>query len=169
MCPTEKLLKTTADEGRVEKSTGRCSPRGWSLRLQVAVRAEEARELVLLYRMKNRLYMVHDIQREVEYLKMLPEVDAKRLGFIGFSLSAKAALYVAAFEPEIKATVAVDPHLAIHGYTNYQDPWYLDWKHKFDSIQTKDGHQTTSPRTDPDWQQFFEQWLKKMPLDSTGY
>ncbi len=71
MCPTEKLLKTTADEGRVEKSTGRCSSRGRSPGLQVVVRAEEARELVLLYRMKNRLYMVHDIQREVEYLKML--------------------------------------------------------------------------------------------------
>jgi len=194
--------------------------------------------------------MVHDVQREVEYLKTLPEVDAKRLGFIGFSLSAKAALYVAAFAPEIKATVAVDPHLAIHGDTNYQDPWYLDWRHKFDSIRTDDypipelrgtvwslldadpsrpgfernhhelialcapraslligcsmdkmrsthsdnlqswgyfnrakevydflgipnrlkftanidGHQATSPRTDPDWQQFFEQWLKKTPV-----
>jgi len=78
--------------------------------------------------------MVYDVRREVEYLKTLPEVDSKRLGFIGFSLSAKAALYVAAFAPEIKATVAVDPHLALHGDTNY-----------------------------------FEQWLKKTPLSSTGY
>jgi len=191
--------------------------------------------------------MVHDVQREVEYLRTLPEVDPNRLGFIGFSLSAKTALYVAAFAPEIKATVAVDPHLAMHGDTNYHDPWYLDWRHKFDSIQTDDypvpelrgtiwslvdadplrpgfernhhelialcapraflligcsmdrmrsshsdnlqswgyfnrakevydllgiserlkfktttdGHQATSPRTDPDWQQFFERWLKK--------
>src|SRR5204863_8048358 len=33
--------------------------------------------------------MVHDAKREVEYLKSRPEVDAKRLGFIGFSLGAK--------------------------------------------------------------------------------
>jgi len=199
--------------------------------------------------------MVHDVQREVEYLETRPEVDAKRLGFIGFSLSAKAALYVAAFAPEIKATVAIDPHLAMHGDSNYHDPWYLDWRHRFDTIQTenypvaelrgtiwslldadparpgfernhhelialcapraflligcsmdkmqsphsdnlqswgyfnrakevydllgiserlkfktaKDGHQATSPHTDPDWQQFFEQWLKRMPLDLTRY
>jgi dienelactone hydrolase len=82
--------------------------------------------------------MVHDVQREVEYLRTRPEVDAKRLGFIGFSLSAKAALYVAAFAPDIKATVAVDPHLALHGDSNYHDPWYLDWQHKFDTIETED-------------------------------
>ncbi len=195
--------------------------------------------------------MVHDVQREVAYLRTLSLVDADRVGFIGFSLSAKAALYVAAFAPEIKATVAIDPHLAIHGDTNYQDPWYLDWRHKFDSIQTddypvpelrgaiwslldadpsrpgfernhhellalcapraflligcsmdkmrsthsdnlqswgyfnrakevydflgiserlqfttnRDGHQATNPRTDPDWQQFFEKWLKTSPVD----
>jgi dienelactone hydrolase len=193
--------------------------------------------------------MVHDVQREVEFLKTRPEVDSARVGFIGFSLSAKAALYVAAFAPEIKATVAVDPHLAMHGDSNYHDPWYLDWKRKFDSIRTddypipelrgtvwslldadpsrpgfernhhellalcaprsflligcsmdksrsphsdnlqswgyfnrakevygllgisdrlrfvtsSDGHQATSPVTDPNWQLFFKQWLKKTP------
>ena len=80
--------------------------------------------------------MVHDVQREVAFLRTRPEVDADRLGFIGFSLSAKTALYVAAFAPEIKATVAIDPHLALHGDSNYQDPWYLDWKHKFETIKT---------------------------------
>ena len=80
--------------------------------------------------------MVHDVQREVEYLKTRSDVDATRVGFIGFSLSAKSALYVAAFAPEIKATVAVDPHLAMHGDSNYHDPWYLDWRHKFESIHT---------------------------------
>ena len=190
--------------------------------------------------------MVHDVQREVEYLRTRPEVDQERIGFIGFSLSAKTALYVAAFAPEVKATVAVDPHLAMHGDSNYHDPWYLDWKRRFDTIQTddypipslrgtiwslldatpsrpgfernhhellalcaprafmligcsmnktqsahsdnlqswgyfnrakevydllgiserlkfkttQDGHQATSPHTDPDWRQFFETWLK---------
>ncbi len=199
--------------------------------------------------------MVHDVHREVEYLKTRAEVDARRLGFIGFSLSAKTALYVAAFAPEITATVAVDPHLAIHGDTNYQDPWYLDWRRKFNAIQTNDypipelrgtiwslldadparpgfernhhellalcapraflligcsmdktrsshsdnlqswgyfnrakevydvlgipdrlnfkattdGHQATSPHTDSDWQQFFDRWLKKTPLNPVVY
>ncbi len=82
--------------------------------------------------------MVHDVQREVEFLKSRPEVDAKRIGFIGFSLSAKTALYVAAFAPEISATVSIDPHLAINGASNYGDPWYLDWKRPFDDIKTPD-------------------------------
>ena len=55
---------------------------------------------------------------------------------MGFSLSAKAALYIGAFAPEIRATVSIDPHVAIHGNTNYQDPWYLDWKRKFPDIDT---------------------------------
>jgi dienelactone hydrolase len=82
--------------------------------------------------------MVHDVQREVEFLRTRPEVDAKRIGFIGFSLSGKTALYVAAFAPEIIATVAVDPHVALHGATNYHDPWYLDWKRTFSHIHTDD-------------------------------
>ena len=82
--------------------------------------------------------MVHDVQREVEYLRTRPEVDARRVGFIGFSLSGKTALYVAAFASEITATVAVDPHVALHGATNYHDPWYLDWKRSFPTIHTDD-------------------------------
>ena len=80
--------------------------------------------------------MVHDVQREAEFLCSLPEVDSERIGFMGFSLSAKSALYVAAFAPEIAATVSIDPHLAMHGDSNYHDPWYLDWKRPFDEIQT---------------------------------
>ena len=195
--------------------------------------------------------MVHDVRRESDYLATLPQVDSERLGFIGFSLSAKAALYVAAFAPQIKATVAVDPHLALHGDSNYHDPWYLDWKHRFDSIDTSEypipelrgtvwslldadparpgfernhhelmalcaprslmiigcsmdkmrsphsdnlqswsyfnraqevyeflglsdriefvvtneGHQATSPKTDVEWQRFFERWLKMDPAE----
>ena len=82
--------------------------------------------------------MVHDVSREVEYLRSLPEVDGSRIGFMGFSLSAKAAVYVAAFNPDIKATVSIDPHIGINGGTNWYAPWYLDWTRKFDSIQTPD-------------------------------
>jgi dienelactone hydrolase len=76
--------------------------------------------------------MVHDSAREVEYLRTLPQVDGKRIGFMGFSLGAKAAVYVAAFNPDIAATVAVDPHIALNGGTNWYAPWYLDWGRKFD-------------------------------------
>jgi dienelactone hydrolase len=82
--------------------------------------------------------MVHDVAREVEYLRSLPQVDGKRIGFMGFSLSAKAAVYVAAFNPDIKVTVAIDPHIAINGGTNWYAPWYLDWQHHFDDIHTPD-------------------------------
>jgi dienelactone hydrolase len=82
--------------------------------------------------------MVHDAQRQAEYLRSLPEVDGERIGFIGFSLGAKAAVYVAAFAPEIKATVALDPHIAVNGGTNWYAPWYLDWLRPFPDIPTQD-------------------------------
>jgi hypothetical protein len=81
--------------------------------------------------------MVYDVEREVEYLHSRSEVDPNRIGFIGFSLSAKTAVYVAAFSPSIIATVSIDPHIAINGGTNYYDPWYLDWHHRFSDIHTE--------------------------------
>lgn len=81
--------------------------------------------------------MVHDVKREVEFLRCWPEVDPARVGFIGKSLSAKAALYVAAFAPEIAATVSIDPHIAVNGGTNWFAPWYLDWLHEFEDIPTE--------------------------------
>jgi dienelactone hydrolase len=80
--------------------------------------------------------MVHDVAREIEYLRSRPEVDPQRLGFIGFSLGAKAAVYAGAFLPDLKATVALDPHIAINGGTNWYDPWYMDWTRRFDDIPT---------------------------------
>jgi len=80
--------------------------------------------------------MVYDARREAKYLSSLKQVDYRRLGFIGFSLGAKAAVYVAAFAPEFKATVALDPHIAINGSTNWYDPWYLDWLRPFPDIPT---------------------------------
>ena len=92
--------------------------------------------------------MVHDAQREVAYLRSLKQVDGKRIGFIGFSLGAKAAVYVAAFAPEIKATVALDPHIAVNGGTNWYAPWYLDWLHPFPDIPTE--QHTVLSLLDPD-------------------
>ncbi len=80
--------------------------------------------------------MVHDARREAEYLRSLKEVDRRRIGFIGFSLGAKAAVYVAAFAPEIAATVALDPHIAVNGGTNWYAPWYLDWTREWPGRRT---------------------------------
>ena len=80
--------------------------------------------------------MVHDAQREAEYLRSLKQVDGKRLGFMGFSLSGKAAVYVAAFAPEFQAVVALDPHIAVNGGTNWYPSWYLDWLRPFPDIPT---------------------------------
>lgn len=80
--------------------------------------------------------MVHDARREAEYLRGLKQVDGRRIGFIGFSLGAKAAVYVGAFLREIKATVALDPHIAVNGGTNWYAPWYLDWLRPFPDIPT---------------------------------
>jgi hypothetical protein len=82
--------------------------------------------------------MAHDVAREIQYLRSLPQVDGRRIGFMGFSLSAKAAIYIAAFNPDVKATVSVDPHVAINGGTNWFAPWYLDWQRRFDDIRTPD-------------------------------
>ncbi len=82
--------------------------------------------------------MVYDARREAAYLRSLPQVDRRRIGFIGFSLGAKAAVYVAAFAPEISATVALDPHIAVNGGTNWFAPWYLDWMRPFPDIPTPD-------------------------------
>lgn len=93
--------------------------------------------------------MVFDVQREAEYLRSLPQVDPKRIGFIGFSLSAKTAVYVAGFAPEIAATVAVDPHIAANGSTNWFAPWYMDWLHPYPDIPTPQHTVLSMLDTDP--------------------
>lgn len=80
--------------------------------------------------------MVYDARREAEYLRSLKEVDSRRIGFIGFSLGAKAALYVAAFAPGFRAVVSIDPHIPLNGGSNWYAPWYLDWLRPFPNIPT---------------------------------
>ncbi|HWQ52326.1 MAG TPA: dienelactone hydrolase family protein [Bryobacteraceae bacterium] len=81
--------------------------------------------------------MVYDAQRQAEYLRSRKDVDAKRIGFMGFSLSGKTAVYVAAFAPEFQAVVSLDPHIAVNGGTNWYAPWYLDWLRPFPDIPTE--------------------------------
>lgn len=93
--------------------------------------------------------MVHDARREAVYLRSLKQVDKDRMGFIGFSLGAKAAVYVAAFAPEFKATVALDPHIAVNGGTNWFAPWYLDWLRPWPEIPTAEHTVLSMLNSDP--------------------
>jgi len=96
--------------------------------------------------------MVYDARRQAEYLRSLGSVDAKRIGFMGFSLSAKAAVYVAAFAPEFSAVVSIDPSLPLGpqpegGGTNWEKPWYLDWeRHSGKALAGHDHHELIALR-----------------------
>lgn len=80
--------------------------------------------------------MVWDVRQQAAFLKARGDVDAGRIGFMGFSLSAKTAVYVGAFAPEIAAVVSIDPHIALNGGTNYYAPWYMDWTRTFADLDT---------------------------------
>jgi dienelactone hydrolase len=71
--------------------------------------------------------MAWDASQEVRYLASRADVDPKRIGFIGFSLGAKGALYAAAFTPGLAAVVSIDPGVPMNGPTNWFAKWYLDW------------------------------------------
>ncbi|WP_031497486.1 acyl-CoA thioester hydrolase/BAAT C-terminal domain-containing protein [Bryobacter aggregatus] len=80
--------------------------------------------------------MVWDVRQQAQWLAQQQNIDSKRIGFIGSSLSAKTALYAAAFAPEVAAAVSIDPYVPLYGTTNYHAPWYMDWDRKFDEIRT---------------------------------
>jgi sulfatase-modifying factor enzyme 1/glucuronyl esterase-like protein len=67
---------------------------------------------------------VWDAQRLVDYLYSLPEVDRDHIGIIGHSLGGKMALYAAAFEPRITASVSNEPGVGL-AFSNYDDYWYF--------------------------------------------
>jgi hypothetical protein len=68
--------------------------------------------------------MLYDAMRAVDILASLPYVDPGRIGAIGHSLGAKETLYLAAFDPRIKAAVASEGGLGFRS-TNWDAPWYL--------------------------------------------
>ena len=67
---------------------------------------------------------VWDSQRLLDYLQTLPELDARKIGIIGHSLGGKMALYAAAFDERIGATVSSEPGIGL-SFSNYEDYWYL--------------------------------------------
>jgi dienelactone hydrolase len=68
--------------------------------------------------------MLFDARRAVDLLASQPDVHRDRLGAIGHSLGAKEALYLAAFDPRIRAAVASEGGIGLT-YSNWDAPWYL--------------------------------------------
>ncbi len=70
------------------------------------------------------LRMLWDGMRAVDALQSLPQVDATRIATIGHSLGAKEALYMAAFDERVKASVSSEGGVGMT-MTNWEAPWYL--------------------------------------------
>jgi dienelactone hydrolase len=72
--------------------------------------------------------MLYDAQRAVDLLASLPGVDPARIGCLGHSLGAKEALYLAALDDRVRATVSSEGGVGI-AFSNWDAPWYLgaDW------------------------------------------
>lgn len=67
---------------------------------------------------------VWDINRVLDYLSVLPEIDGERIGIIGHSLGAKLSLYAAALDERISAVVFSEGGIGF-SFSNYEDYWYL--------------------------------------------
>ncbi|MFO0943369.1 MAG: dienelactone hydrolase family protein [Pirellulales bacterium] len=68
--------------------------------------------------------MLLDGHCAVDILCSLDQVDSSRIGVVGHSLGAKEALYLAAFDPRVIASVSCEGGLGI-GQSNWDAPWYL--------------------------------------------
>jgi dienelactone hydrolase len=68
--------------------------------------------------------MLVDAVRAVDLLASQPDVDGRRIGAIGHSLGAKEVLYLAAFDPRVRAAVASEGGIGLT-YSNWDAPWYL--------------------------------------------
>ncbi len=68
--------------------------------------------------------MTWDAMCATDVLVARDDVDATRIGSVGHSLGAKEALYHAAFDERIGATVSSEGGIGV-AFSNWHDPWYL--------------------------------------------
>lgn len=73
---------------------------------------------------KGMAKMLYDALIAVDILASHPDIDAARIGALGHSLGAKEALYIAAFDDRIKATVSSEGGIGTK-FSNWDAPWYL--------------------------------------------
>ena len=75
-------------------------------------------------RAKGMAKMLFDAQLALDILAARPDVDRSRIGCIGHSLGAKEALYLAAFDPRIRAAVSSEGGIGTK-MSNWDADWYL--------------------------------------------
>jgi dienelactone hydrolase len=68
--------------------------------------------------------MLWDGIRAVDVLADWPEVDMSRIGAMGHSLGAKETLYLAAFDPRVRAAISSEGGVGLR-MSNWDAPWYL--------------------------------------------
>lgn len=83
--------------------------------------------------------MLFDAMRAVDVLIERPEVDAKRIGAIGHSLGAKEALYLAAFDDRIAASISCEGGVGLP-LSNWDADHYLGAQIRSPDFQ-RDNHQ----------------------------
>jgi dienelactone hydrolase len=70
---------------------------------------------------------IRNHMRAVDLLQSLPEVDPKRIGAIGHSLGGHNALFVAAFDPRIRAVVT---SCGFNSFAKYKGGDLTGWSHR---------------------------------------
>ncbi len=96
----------------------------WAGNTQMALQEQTRRFRERHPRARGMAKMLFDGQVALDVLAERPEVDAARLGCIGHSLGAKEALYLAAFDERIVATVSSEGGIGTT-MSNWDAPWYL--------------------------------------------
>jgi dienelactone hydrolase len=75
-------------------------------------------------RARGMAKMLFDGQLALDLLSARSDVDANRIGCIGHSLGAKEALYLAAFDPRVRAVVSSEGGIGTT-MSNWDADWYL--------------------------------------------
>ncbi|HEX7087646.1 MAG TPA: dienelactone hydrolase family protein [Vicinamibacterales bacterium] len=96
----------------------------WSETTRMAGQDETRRFKARHPRALGMAKMLFDGQVALDILAAHPDVDPTRLGCIGHSLGAKEALYLAAFDPRIKAAVSSEGGIGTT-MSNWDAEWYL--------------------------------------------
>lgn len=131
----ESLRQPAGVEGAPEKAFGwrlarlgcvTLCPRNylWPENRRLDAAGEAARFLQRQPASKGMDRMLLDGLAAVDLLAADPLVDPRRIGCIGHSLGAKEALYLAAFDDRVRATVSSEGGIGIH-FSNWNAAWYL--------------------------------------------
>jgi hypothetical protein len=143
-CPAAVVLHSTVRhtirqpagvEGKPEKAFGlKLAQRGfvtlcprcflWSTDLSIPYRKHVERFHKAHPQSLGMAKMLYDAIVAVDILTGLPDVDSSRIGAVGHSLGAKEALYLAAFDERIRATVSSEGGVGTT-FSNWDAPWYL--------------------------------------------